>query len=252
MRLQDKVVIVTGGANGIGRVYVRRLAAEGARVVVADIDGAGANEVAQAIGSPDGPSALPVVVDVSDKAAVQQMVKQTLDRFGRIDVLVNNAAMFTNLTLKPMEQIDVDEWDQVMAVNVRGVFLCCQAVIPHMRQQGKGKIINIASGTLLSGSPNFLHYVTSKGAVFALTRALSREVGAAGITVNTIAPGLVPHEAVRRTHDTGNIERQRQIRAIPRDETPEDLEGTLVFLASDDSDFMTGQMMVVNGGAQFW
>jgi 3-oxoacyl-[acyl-carrier protein] reductase len=252
MRLQDTVVIVTGGAQGIGRVYVRRLAAEGARVVVADIDAAGAQRVVEEIGSPDGPPALAVPVDVSDKAGVQRMVETTVERFGRIDVLVNNAAIFTSLTFKPMEEIEVDEWDRVMAVNVRGVFLCCQAVIPQMRRQGRGKIINISSGTVLSGSPHFLHYVSSKGAVFALTRALSREVGAAGITVNTIAPGLVPHEAVRRMHDPGLIERQRQIRAIPRDETPEDLEGTLVFLASADSDFMTGQMVVVNGGAQFW
>ena len=252
MRLRDRVVIVTGGGHGIGRVYVRRLAEEGARVVVADLDAAGAQEVSEQASGPDGPAALPVQVDVSDRVAVQRMVQTTLDQFGRVDVLVNNAAVFSTLSFKPIEEIEVDEWDRVMAVNVRGVFLCCQAVIPPMRRQGKGKIVNIASGTLLSGSPRFLHYVTSKGAVFALTRALAREVGPAGITVNTIAPGLVPHEAVRRTHEAELIDRQRQIRAIPRDETPEDLEGTLVFLASDDSDFMTGQMLVVNGGAQFW
>ena len=252
MRLRDRVVIVTGGGHGIGRVYVRRLAEEGARVVVADLDATGAQEVAQQVSGPDGPVALAVQVDVADRAAVQRMVQTTLEQFGRVDVLINNAALFSTLTLKPIEEIQVDEWDRVMAVNVRGVFLCCQAVIPPMRRQGKGKIVNIASGTLLSGSPRFLHYVTSKGAVFALTRALAREVGPAGITVNTIAPGLVPHEGVRRMYDPEMLEERRRIRAIPRDETPEDLEGTLVFLASHDSDFMTGQMLVVNGGAQFW
>jgi NAD(P)-dependent dehydrogenase (short-subunit alcohol dehydrogenase family) len=252
MRLQDRVVVVTGGAQGIGRVYVRRLAQEGARVVIADVDSAGAARVAQEVTGPDGPPALAIEVDVSNRDAVQHMVQTTLDRFGRIDVLVNNAAVFSNLSFKAIEQIDVDEWDRVMAVNVRGVFLCCQAIVPIMRRQGKGKIINISSGTVLHGSSHFLHYVTSKGAVFAFSRALAREVGGDGITVNTIAPGLVPTEAVRRMHDPALIDRQRQIRAIPRDETPEDLEGTLVFLASDDSNFMTGQMLVVNGGAQFW
>ena len=221
-------------------------------MVVADVDSAGAQQVAQEVTSPDGPPALPVKVDVSDRDAVRRMVDVTLERFGRIDVLVNNAAVFSTLTFKPIEQIEVDEWDRVMAVNVRGVFLCCQAVVPAMRRQGKGKIINISSGTILHGSSHFLHYVTSKGAVFAMGRALARELGADGITVNTIAPGLVPHDAVRRMHNPELINRQRQTRAIPRDETPEDLEGTLVFLASDDSDFMTGQMLVVNGGAQFW
>ena len=251
MRLENRVVIVTGGAQGIGRVYVRRLAEEGACIAIADIDAAGAEQAASELGE-RGCRAIAVETDVSDQAAVQRVVQATLGAFGRIDVLVNNAALFSTLTFKPIEDIPVDEWDRVMAINVRGVFLCCQAVIPHMKRQGKGKIINVASGTLLSGSPNFLHYVSSKGAVFALTRALSREVGASGITVNTIAPGLVPHEAVRRHHNPELIERQKQIRAIPRDETPEDLEGALVFLASDESDFMTGQMMVINGGAQFW
>jgi NAD(P)-dependent dehydrogenase (short-subunit alcohol dehydrogenase family) len=139
-----------------------------------------------------------------------------------------------------------------MAVNVRGVFLCCQAVVPVMRRQGGGKIVNIASGIILSAMPNFLHYVTSKGAVFALTRALAREVGKDGITVNSLAPGLVATEAVRRQMTPDAIAAVSRSRALPRDETPEDLEGALIFLASDDSRFMTGQMLVVNGGAQFW
>ena len=251
MRLKDRVVIVTGGAQSIGRCYVRRLASEGARVVIADIDIEGARSAAEEFSSADG-QLLAVEADVSDPESVRRLVQSTVNGFGRIDVLVNNAAVFSTLPPRPIEEIPVDEWDRVMAVNVRGVFLCCQAVIPQMRRQGKGKIINIASGTILSGKTNMLHYVTSKGAVFALTRALSREVGGQGITVNTLAPGLTATEAVRRNTKPEELTWTRQLRAIQRDEAPEDLEGTIVFLASDDSDFITGQMIVVNGGAQFW
>ncbi len=250
MRLKDKAVIVTGGGQGIGRVYVRRLVAEGARVVVADIDEAGAREVAAECGASG--AALAVAVDVADRDSVQRMVQATLDAYGRIDVLVNNAALFSVLRHKPIEEISVEEWDRVMAVNVRGVFLCCQAVVPQMRQQGKGKIINVASGVVLSAPSKFTHYVASKGAVFAFTRALATEVGKAGITVNSLAPGLVNTEGVRQQLPAHVIAGQHDLRAIPRDEEPEDLEGPLVFLASDDSDFVTGQMLVVNGGAQYW
>jgi 3-oxoacyl-[acyl-carrier protein] reductase len=251
MRLKDRVVIVTGGGLGIGKVYARRLVKEGARVVVADMDGRAAEATAAELSGGEN-AVLPIQVDVSDPAAVRRMVELTVERFRRIDVLVNNAALFSKLAPKPIEEIPVEEWDRVMAVNVRGVFLCCQAVLPQMRRQGRGKIVNIASGIIISGRPNLLHYVTSKGAVFALTRALAREVGPAGITVNSLAPGLTATEGTRAQLDPEEFAGQRRMRAIARDETPEDLEGTLTFLASDDSDFISGQMIVVNGGAVFW
>jgi len=246
MRLEGRVVIVPGGARGLGLTYARRLASEGARVAIADINGALATSVASDI------DALAIQTDVADSASVQAMVSTTLEKFGRVDVLVNNAALFGPLEYQPIEDISVDVWDRVMAVNVRGVFLCCQAVAPHMKRQGSGKIINIASGTLLSAPANFVHYITSKGAVFAMTRALARELGPSGITVNTLSPGLTLTDAVGLHHAPEHIERSRLSRPLARDEMPRDLEGALVFLAAGDSDFMTGQMLVVNGGAQFW
>jgi NAD(P)-dependent dehydrogenase (short-subunit alcohol dehydrogenase family) len=246
MRLAGKVTIVTGGAQGLGRVYAQRLASEGARVVIADINASLTESTASELGCHG------ITTDVSEAASVQSMVERTVAEHGRIDVLINNAALFGPLRYQAIEDIDVELWDRVMAVNVRGVFLCCRAVIPTMKRQGGGKIINIASGTLLSGVPNFSHYITSKGAVFALTRALARELGPVGITINTLAPGLTVTEAVKMNHPTEQLERSRLSRALARDEVPEDLEGALAFLASDDSSFMTGQMLVVNGGAQFW
>jgi NAD(P)-dependent dehydrogenase (short-subunit alcohol dehydrogenase family) len=246
MRLEGRVAIVTGGAQGLGKQYAQRLIAEGAHVAIADINGMQAEQTAEAI------NALAIQTDVANRGSVQAMVDCVQQTFGRIDVLVNNAALFGPLEYQPIEEISVELWDRVMAINVRGVFLCCQAVIPVMKRQGSGKIINIASGTLLSGPANFVHYITSKGAVFAMTRALAREVGPAGITVNTLSPGLTLTDAVGLHHAPEHIERSRASRALARDEVPQDLEGALLFLASADSSFMTGQMLVVNGGAQFW
>ena len=245
MRLKDRVAIVTGSAQGIGRVYALRLASEGAKVVVTDVLDAqpAAKEIAA-----QGGEALALRTDVTDPRSVDDMAEKTVGRFGRIDILVNNAALFGDISRKPFQEIPIDEWDRVMTVNVKGLFLCSRAVLPQMKKQGKGRIINISSGTVLQGTPMLLHYVTSKGAVVAFTRALAREVGEFGITVNSIAPGHTLSETVKRRGPNVD-ERAVASRIIKRSQVPEDLSGTVVFLASDDSEFITGQMIVVDGGS---
>jgi len=232
-KLAGKAAIVTGGAMGIGRHYCMALADEGAQVMVADIaDGAGvASEIVEKHGQGAAESA---VFDVSDEKAVKQLVSLTLERFGKIDVLVNNAALFANLPYTPMTEIDTELWDKVMAVNVRGAFLMAKHVVPHMREKKRGKIINIGSGTAKKGMPNFLHYVTSKGAITSMTRAMSRELGGDGICVNTLAPGLIMSDSVQQsgTHSAATVNAVVQSRALKRDAFPEDLLGALVFLSS--------------------
>ncbi|CAN5781290.1 3-oxoacyl-ACP reductase FabG [soil metagenome] len=248
LRLQGRVAIVTGAAQGIGARYAAALAAEGAALVCADV--IDAEPVAAQIRAAGG-RALALRADVSSAESVRQMAAASVEAFGRIDVLVNNAGLFANLALKPFEQIEAAEWDRVMAVNVRGPFECAKAVLPQMRAQGYGKIVNIASATVFKGSPMLLHYVTSKGAVVAMTRSLARELGDAGIRVNTLAPGLTASEntlanpAWQGAVGANNI----ASRAIKREVTPEDLCGTLVYLASAESDFVTGQVIVVDGGS---
>lgn len=251
MRLADMAAIVTGAGHGIGLHYAHGLAREGAAVVIAEIDEAAAGEAAAEI-SAEGGRALALATDVSDATSVQSMVARTLEAYGRIDVLINNAAIFASVpfTRGPYDQVTVEEWDRMFAVNVRGMWLCCREVIPHMRKQGYGKIINISSGTASKGTGNMLHYVTSKAAVEGMTRALAREVGGnAGICINAIAPGNTESEP-RRDEITEEV-RQRALRdrIIQRPEVPEDLVGTAVFLASHESDFITGQVIHVDGGS---
>ena len=249
MRLKDRVAIVTGAARGIGQEYCLALVREGAKVVAADIRSC-EETVTKVQGA--GGEALAVPVDVTSDQSTQAMVTQTVQHFGRIDILVNNAALYGGLKAMPFEQIPETQWDQVMAVNVKGIWLCCKAVIPVMKQQGKGKIINISSGTIWRGTPFLLHYVTSKGAVFALTRALARELTNTGINVNTITPGFTMTEASRTLMDpegfAGFKQRVLERQIIKRSEEPSDLTGTVLFLASDDSDFITGQTINVDGG----
>ena len=246
MRLGGKVAIVTGGARHIGAAYARRLALEGAAVVIADIlDG---DPIANEIRSQNG-QALAVNVDVSNEEATKRMAAKTVKAFGRIDILVNNAAIFINITRHPFYEISAEEWDRVSAVNIKGPFLCAKAVFPQMKQQKSGKIINISSSTAYWGTPMFLHYVASKAALIGMTRSLAREVGEFGICVNAIAPGLVEHEG--QNAPRALTELQLKERSIKRVQTPDDLMGTLIFLASQDSDFMTGQTIVVDGGSVF-
>jgi NAD(P)-dependent dehydrogenase (short-subunit alcohol dehydrogenase family) len=249
-RLDGRVAIVTGGAKGIGRHYSQALAAEGARVMIADI--ADGTEVAQEIATAHGANSVAsAVTDVSDEAQVAALVAQTIERFGKIDILVNNAALFAQLQESACTEIDVAIWDKVMAVNLRGPFLMVKHVAPHMIAQAYGKIINIGSGTAYKGIANMLHYVTSKGGIMALTRSLSRELGEKGVRVNTLAPGFTLSETVieRNPHHTRTAGKaSTAARAIRRDMYPQDLLGALVFLASADSDFITGQTIAVDGG----
>lgn len=246
-KLEGRAVIVTGGAHGIGRAYADAFVAEGAKVVIADIHGEGARAAAAEIDDLGG-DALAVEVDVADPAATDAMARETLERFGRIDGLVNNAAIALRIkhVNAPLEELPIEEWDRVIAVNLRGTFLCCRAVVPHMKEAGYGRIVNIASGTFFKGTPFISNYVASKGAVIGLTRSLAREAGDFGITVNCIAPGLTAseHEFTPDEH----YEVRVPDRSIKRVEVPQDLVGAAVFFMSPESSFVTGQTIVIDGG----
>jgi NAD(P)-dependent dehydrogenase (short-subunit alcohol dehydrogenase family) len=247
--LKNKVVIVTGAAHGIGKAYCKGFAGAGARVVIADIDKAGAEAAADEIGA----AALPIQVDVANEEATKTMAAQTLDRFGRIDVLVNNAAVFSVVPMNRgrIESIDPAEWDKLMAVNLRGLFFCCRAVLPSMRRQNSGKIINIASGTVFAGAPGRIHYVTSKAATIGFTRTLAREVGGDNINVNCLAPGNTLSEENPTEQMIKFRESSVGLRSLKRIQMPQDVVGAMLFLASSLSDFMTGQTVNVDGGISF-
>jgi NAD(P)-dependent dehydrogenase (short-subunit alcohol dehydrogenase family) len=248
--LEGRVAVVTGGAVGIGAEYVKALARAGASVVIADI--AAADEVCAAVQAREGASeVIAVHTDVSDEASVAAMVSTARERFGRIDVLVNNAALFSALPPTSCVDIDVETWDRVQAINVRGSFLTVKHIAPLMIEQKQGKIINIGSGVAYKGMPEMLHYATSKGSVISMTRSLARELGQHGICVNTLSPGLVLSSSILANDEHLQAYQDPVVRSrsIKRDGYPEDLLGALIFLASSASDFYTGQNLVVDGGS---
>jgi 3-oxoacyl-[acyl-carrier protein] reductase len=249
MRLAGKVAIVTGAGQGIGKAYARRLLEEGAAVVVADIRGDWATDTAAELASDAKHDCLGLAVDVASEESTLQMTRATQERFGRVDILVNNAALFGVLfPAKAWDELSLDEWDDVMRVNVKGSFLCCRAVLPQMIAQRSGKIINISSGTVWTGHERLIHYVSSKAAVLGLTRSLAVAVGRHNVQVNAITPGLTQSEAVRSHMPSERAQMLADHTALRRVQHPEDLLGALVFLASADSDFMTGQTINVDGG----
>jgi NAD(P)-dependent dehydrogenase (short-subunit alcohol dehydrogenase family) len=237
VKLQGKVALVTGGAQGIGKAIADGLAVEGATVVIADLD----------------PPEDGIRADVADEADVRRMVDETIERHGALDVLINNAGLYASLEMRPFTEIPLEEWRQVMDVNVASMFLTCRAAVPAMRERGGGKIVNISSGTPFRGVPFLLHYVTSKGAIVALTRALAKELGKDNIHVNCVAPGFTMSAGVEAHPEV--VEKLRDVsvaaRTIQRDQLPEDVVGAVVFLCTPEADFITGQTMVIDGGQYF-
>ncbi len=244
--MQGKVAIVTGAAQGIGRAIAEGLADAGARIVVADLQGAeeAASSFADGIG---------ITADVADENDVQRLVDEVVERCGTVDILVNNAGVYASLEMRPFEQIPLEEWRKVMDVNVASMFLMCRAVVPVMRARGGGKIVNISSGTPFRGVPFLLHYVTSKGAIVALTRALAKELGKDQVLVNCVAPGFTMSAGVEAHPEV--VEKLRDVsvsaRTLQRDQLPEDVVGAVVFLCGPGSDFITGQSIVIDGGQTF-
>ena len=250
MRCSGKVAIVTGGAMGIGRAIAQALLAEGANVVIADR--AGAAETAEALGGA-GNGVIGVPCDVSSQGDTEAMANAALEAFDRIDVLVNNAGIYSSLEMTPFEELGVDAWRRVLEVNVIGQAMATRAVVPAMRRQRGGSIVNVSSGTPFKGVPFMLHYVASKGAVNAMTRALARELGTADIRVNAVAPGFTLSDGVlANPHQLEKLQDlSRQARTLQRDQHPEDIVGAVIFFASEASAFVTGQTLVVDGGAYF-
>ena len=245
MDLQDRVAIITGAGQGIGRVFAQAFAAAGAVAVVADRNIAKARDVATGIGG----RAMAVEVDVGDPASVAAMVRTAEAGFGRIDILVNNAAIFSTLTMKPFDEIPLEEWDDVLRVNLTGPFLCARAVLPPMRRGKWGRIVNIGSGAVTLGRPGYVHYIATKAALVGMGRSMARELGPDGITVNAILPGATFTEVERKTITPEWVERIVAQQCVHRPQVPEDLVSALLFLCSAGAGFVTGQALTVDGGA---
>lgn len=248
-RLKDRVAIITGGAHGIGLAYVKKFVQEGAKVVLADIDGEAAELVANGIREAGG-DAIGIAMDVSDFSMCKEMAQKTVDTYGRIDALVNNAALFSRIPMTRcrFDEVPEAEWDRMFQVNVKGVWFTCRAVIPFMEQQGRGRIVNVSSGTVYASSGTRIHYVSSKAAILGFTRTLAREVGASNITANCVSPGSTLSEENPSEETIAYRSRRNSARSIPRVQLPEDMAGAVAFLCSDDSAFITGQNLIVDGG----
>lgn len=249
-RLAGRVALITGAGQGIGRAFARRFSAEGAVVVAADRNVAGARQTVEDLTATGG-DGMAATVDVGDPDSVDEVVRATRERWGRVDVLVNNAAVFSTLTMKPFDQISLPEWEDVIRVNLTGTFVCCKAVAATMRAQGAGRIVNLSSSTVLMGRTDYAHYVASKAGVVGLTRSLARELGPHGITVNTIMPGSTETEVPRETVTPQQAQAIVSAQSVRRRIQATDIVGAAVYLASADADFVNGQTLVVDGGLNF-
>lgn len=246
MNLKDKVAIITGAAGGLGKAFAIAFAKEGAKIAVCDKNFKGATETANEIGE----NAIAIEVDVANETSTQAMAASVIEKFGKIDILINNAAIYATIQRKPFYEISESEWDLVMNVNLKGVWMVSKAVFPYMKAANFGKIINISSATVMSGSPQWSHYVASKGGVIGFTRSMAKEVGDFNINVNAIAPGFTLTDASLSLME--NAQKYGVDRgAIKRPSSAEDIVGTALYLASSASDFVTGQTIVVDGGKQF-
>lgn len=241
-----RTALVTGAARGLGRVFAQALARDGCRVVAVDLD-PNVTDTARAL-TDAGHDALAIVTDLADPSAPSHLIAQTLAHFGALDVVVNNAALFADLARGPFSAITVDTWDRVMAVNLRAPFLITQAASPHLIASGRGRVVNIASGSALRGNAERVDYVASKSGLIGLTRSLARALGPDGVTVNALLPGITATDSALATNPTAHFDKSRAARAIPRVGVPEDLVGALLFLCGPGSAFMTGQSLVVDGG----
>lgn len=246
-QLSNRVVVITGAGQGIGRVFAQGFAECGAKVVIAELNAEAGEATAQAIRDAGG-TAIAITTNVADEVSTLALAKSTLDEFGRIDVLINNAGIFSTIQMRPFTDIPIDEWNKVLHVNITGVFLTTRAVVPAMKGQKFGRVINISSAAVNMGRPGYLHYIASKSAVIGMSRSMARELGADGITVNSILPGATETEIERATVTPQQKQAMLAMRCVSREETPDDLLGTALFLASDESAFLTGQSLTIDGG----
>ncbi len=248
--LEGRVVIITGGGQGIGRGYAHYFAAQGAIPVIAEYDGDNGERVAREIEDKQG-RALAVRTDVADIKSATAMAEKTLSEFGRIDVLINNAAVFSQITMAPFWELPVEEWERAVQVNINGAFYCSRAVVPAMQEARWGRIVNVSSGTTVLGRPNYLHYITTKSAMIGMSRSMARELGPWNITVNTFWPGVMQTEVERPSVPKHMFERLTGTQALPRQGTIHDLAKAMLFLCSDEAAYITGQNMLPDGGANF-